>query len=213
MDTPQLPSTLTETPIETPGQSTPEQIYETYIDEILKVLDIKDPTDVSSLKGELLKFSDPTKYQLITAFNKPTFIAKIDGLKEADKKIIELKERYDYILNDDDIKKSWDALLQKLTKLQVYIIIKSIRKSGEKCSEIVQAFSEALDTKMGMVNKILSTNIEEQKGLSKTAAEISEGVVKNPLLRTTQKGGNNTSLYYKYIKYKNKYLRLKELLN
>ena len=179
----------------------PIKVYETYIDDILTVLNITDTDDIKNLKAEL-NFSDTTKYELMAAFTNPEFTNKLTKLKEADKSIIELEAKYEDIFDDKDVKTLWNGLLQKLASLQVYIIIKSIRKSGEKCSEIVQAFSSALDKKMSFVNDILSQNIEEQMTPKKTET----------IKISSLKGGTNyISSYYKYIKYKNKYLKLKNI--
>ena len=83
----------------------------------------------------------------------------------------------------DAIKLSWDKTISTLGKLQGLVILKKI--SSNDCKPVIETLLAAIDKKISVVNEILEQNI-------------------------TQTGGNNINTFKnKYLKYKMKYLNLK----
>lgn len=86
-------------------------------------------------------------------------------------------------IKTDSVKKNFTGLKENLAKLQILILIKTLKES-KSCDDILNNFITILNTKVTTVNNIVENNI-------------------------TQKGGGNNNLYFKkYIKYKTKYLEL-----
>jgi hypothetical protein len=136
-----------------------------------------------------LDVNDEIKKQLIieikgyTNFDKLSFIKnteeKLRELIVADEQIKLLKTQLDNNGGYDET--TWNSLMSGLTKLQALSLI---NKNGD-CKETTDAIINALDAKIKAVNSVLVTNL-------------------NPL-----KGGNIKSYKHKYLKYKSKYLRIK----
>jgi hypothetical protein len=149
----------------------------------------KDSIDISNIN---LDDIPKENIDLIEKILKPT--DKMD--KESNEKIILINKllKTDNELNNfgeqiktDTVKKNFNGLKENLAKLQILILIKTLKES-KSCDDILNNFINILNTKVNTVNNIVQNNIE-------------------------QKGGGNNNLYNnlyfkKYIKYKTKYLEL-----
>jgi hypothetical protein len=107
----------------------------------------------------------------------------IDNLIDADDKLNLFKDK----IKTDKVKKNFDGLKTNLGKLQILILIKSLKKS-ESCDDILDSFIKILNTNVNSMNQIAENNIIQKGGFNKNI---------------------NTNYLNKYIKYKIKYLQLK----
>ena len=109
---------------------------------------------------------------------------KINELLKADEELQKLEAKLEPYYND--IKDQWNLMMKNLGKLQTFIFLKKIEPSN--CGPIINEIITALNTKINTVNEILEENIKSANN---------------------QTGGNTESFKQKYIKYKLKYLNIK----
>jgi hypothetical protein len=155
------------------------------------VLDDVDINNYINQIANVLDVSQDIKNQLIvqikgyTNFDKLSFIKdtqdRLAELITADQQIELLKIQMSNNGGYDET--TWNSLMSGLTKLQVLSLI---NKNGD-CKETTDAIINALDAKIKAVNSVLVTNLNPPR----------------------QRGGNIKSYKHKYLKYKSKYLRIK----
>ena len=109
---------------------------------------------------------------------------KINELLKADEDLKKLEQKLEPYYND--IKDQWNLMMKNLGKLQTFIFLKKIEPSN--CGPIINEIITALNTKINTVNEILEENIKSTNN---------------------QAGGNIDSFKQKYLKYKSKYLHIK----
>ena len=109
---------------------------------------------------------------------------KINELLKADEDLKRLEQKLEPYYND--IKDQWNLMMKNLGKLQTFIFLKKIEPSN--CGPIINEIITALNTKINTVNEILEENIKSTNN---------------------QAGGNIDSFKQKYLKYKSKYLHIK----
>ena len=146
-----------------------------------KILTALDIPSDSNVLQEMIKFNDSEKYKIITN-------EKINNLLEADSKLFELGKRLENEPYYEQIKNQWNLMIKNLAKLQIYIFIKKIDKSN--CGPLIEEIVKALDNKISIVNKIMEENI-------KSIDDENKQII------------NTTKLNNKYLKYKTKYLQIK----
>ncbi len=106
----------------------------------------------------------------------------LQKLLEADHKLKTITDKMNKTILTD-INDNWQKLLSNMGKLQVLLFIKKLETEKPNCSEILNDIITALNTKIETVNNILEVNIK--------------------------KTDENTNTKQKYLKYKSKYLHLK----
>jgi len=111
---------------------------------------------------------------------------KIQQLLEGDDKILDF-ERNQLGNYSKRTNQSFNNMKQNLGKLQILLLIKRIEKTKDN-DEILRAFIDTLNNKLITINDMMLSTFE-LKG-----------------------GGTNDNFYVKYLYYKKKYLKLKELL-
>jgi hypothetical protein len=134
------------------------------------------------------------KLEFVTNFNddqKFTFIEStapfLDRLIEADSRLTDIKNKLeDNKIYSTETKNSWNSMTRNLGRLQTLIFIKDGRKVN--CDEVTKDIIDALDAKITAVNDVIQDKLEQEQ---------------------QQKGGNIKSYKHKYLKYKSKYLRIK----
>ena len=167
--------------VDVSGQPVPIANFTDYIKTILITLGINAETSISILNEMEQKFDDKTKYELV---NNPQIQSSIQKLITSDQEINNLiQPDGELFIYKDAIKTTWDKTLSTLGKLQGLVILKKI--SSNDCKPVIESLLAAIDKKISVVNEILEQNI-------------------------TQTGGNNINKFKnKYLKYKMKYLNLK----
>lgn len=165
------------------GVKTPIEIqnFSDYITNILAALGIDKDTGNAILNEMQTKFDDKTKYELV---NNPDIQSSIQKLITSDQEINNLIQPGGELeIYKDAIQSTWNKTIATLGKLQGLVILKKI--SSNDCKPVIESLLAAIDKKISVVNEILEQNI-------------------------AQTGGNNINTFKnKYLKYKMKYLNLK----
>ncbi len=104
---------------------------------------------------------------------------KLNKLLELDEKLKNISTDLDDTALYGEAKKNWDNMLVNVGKLQALSLI----NKTANCEQITQNIISAIDAKITAVNAVLDQNL--------------------------QTGGNINSYKHKYLKYKSKYLRIK----
>ena len=153
-----------------------------HIDKIVDTGVIDDATG-RTLKIEIAtNFNDDQKFTFIESTAQ-----KLDALIQADIRLTGIKDKLqNNIIYTSETKNRWDSMIEKLARLQTLIFIKDGRKVN--CDEVTKDIIDALDAKITAVNDVIQEKLEQEQ---------------------QQKGGNIKSYKHKYLKYKSKYLRIK----
>jgi hypothetical protein len=167
--------------IDVSGSPIPITNFSDYIRTILSTLGIDNTTGTNILNEMEQKFDDKNKYELV---NNSQIQTSIQKLITSDQEINNLiQPGGELFIYKDAIKSTWDRTIATLGKLQGLVILKKI--SSNDCKPVIESLLAAIDKKISVVNEILEQNI-------------------------TQTGGNNINTFKnKYLKYKMKYLNLK----
>jgi hypothetical protein len=156
---------------------------------IFKALGFTDEIIASKFQSFIDGFSKEDKYKLIYETEK-----YVDSLEVADNELSGLTtgSLAQYM---DQIKVNWESMNEQLAQLQILSLIQ--RK--EDCSGVIKELLNILGKKIETVNGILKQNL----GIS---SEI------NPSVNAQEQNLSSSSAQKKYLKYKNKYLALKNLI-
>jgi hypothetical protein len=153
-----------------------------YIDEIITALGITDTSIKQKIKKDMEIFDQKSKYKIISDSALQKNVVK---LLEADRKLNDLvktggilKTFYDKQENKD----AWDNSMKQVARLQGLIILRKI--SQNDCDGLIKNLLGAFDTKLKAVNTVLESDLKSQAG------------------------GSDNDYLVKYLKYKNKYLKL-----
>jgi len=158
-----------------------EITFDTYLDKIFTALGLDDSMK-ASIKDEFNALNSSDIIIVHEMFDDSKNKEQFDKLFEADIDLQNITLRLKpYNLGD-----KWLKLLSNLAKLQGYIILN--KAQSDNCSELVGAIIAAVDEKISITNQILSSNLKS------SSRPIPADAVDN-----------------KYLKYKNKYLNLKNL--
>jgi len=144
-------------------------------------------TDALHFVGEnKIRFETELKNKFENENDKFKLLQNIDieNLLKADSDLHDLEPKLKPYY--DKVKENWESMLYNLGKLQAIIFLKKLEEPTNNCGEIVNDITKALDNKINIVNKILEENIKTSQ-LEKQHKQ-------------------------KYLKYKTKYLHLKNKL-
>jgi len=169
-------------------QNVPIDRFNDYIRQLGRALSF--PEDqIEVLIQSFQYFNRQDRYRLITDTQR-----YVDNLLIADQ---ELQRLPNTILQSymPDIRDNWNAMNEQLAQLQILSLIQ--RK--EDCSGVIKELLNILGKKIETVNGILKQNL----GIS---SEI------NPSVNAQEQNLSSSSAQKKYLKYKNKYLALKNLI-
>ena len=165
-----------------------------YIDSILKALNINEDREITNkIVEEMKSFNDNAKYKIINDTLLHNNVAK---LIEADTNLNDVFNRSDIqnrIKDKDGVKTEWQKTMSQIARLQGLIILRKI--SENDCDGLIKSLLGAFNQKLEAVNQVLASDLK-QSGQASDNNRI-------------QTGGTNNN-YLKYLKYKNKYLRLRK---
>ena len=146
---------------------------------------------------KIFQFDKNTTIKLSSIFNKYSNNEKytiISNTKEWIDQLIVIDEELQLLVKQGILKKynnniitEWTAMNTELSKLQIL----SLLTKKANCDDVIKGLTDILQKKIEKVNEILEENLNDQSG-----------------------GTNSNDIYiYKYTKYKNKYISLKQKLN
>ena len=169
--------------------STFNDTFNGFAKRIFKALGFTDEIIASKFQSFIDGFSKEDKYKLIYETEK-----YVGSLEVADNELRGLTtgSLAQYM---DQIKDNWESMNEQLAQLQILSLIQ--RK--EDCSGVIKELLGILSKKIESVNGILKQNL----GIS---SEI------NPSVNAQEQNLSSSSAQKKYLKYKNKYLALKNLI-
>ena len=210
--------------------SVPDDNFLFYLGRIFEALDIP-----SEMRGQLVtafgKYNNRDKYIFLQS---PELQKSFDALITADN---QLKALARGALNPhiEKIRASWNQTLYQLSRLQGLAILQKVNESD--CSEVINELLKALNNKLDSVNNIIQSNLEDtakqpasvpvSSSSSSSAAGggggngkpiISFKTAANAALASNRKqkyfavGGSDDLYKAKYLKYKQKYLQIKNNL-
>lgn len=157
--------------------------FNAHIDKIVTT-NVITPDEGTSLKSSMVNlYGDKDKYKFIKATEQ-----QLDELLAADNKLKEISENLNNDIYQAETRKSWKSMMNNLGKLQTLIFIKDGRRAN--CDEVTKQIIDALDQKIKAVNDVIAKNLQQTPVNEQTA-------------------GNIKSYKHKYLKYKSKYLRIK----
>jgi hypothetical protein len=175
--------------------------YNDHVSKIVSYLGIGDDLQ-EYFKNTLSKLTPTDKYNIIKSTGD-----NLDKLEKADKELrsflTRLEKEHPKTVN------SFKELLKNLTKLQVLIFI---NKKSEDCTKIIDDLNKTMNNKIEAVNSIISSSLEKPSEVN--SASVSTKYLKgkrNGLFNLF--GGANIDDNIKYLKYKIKYLKLKNKIN
>jgi hypothetical protein len=170
------------TPSYQPSSQSPVN-YDKFIDNIFKSLGIENES--STIKSELLNLKNSDKIQIMESTQIQGLIKQ---LNDADTKINKLAngDLQNYVNSNND---KWKGMLLEFGRLQALSILKNVSKS-ENCDEKINKIVDAMTEKLSTVNTVLTENL-------------------NPTTNKYLSSGSEFNYFQKYLKYKNKYLLLK----
>jgi hypothetical protein len=125
--------------------------FDTFMDEILKILEI-DSTRRDAILEHLKKFTTSDKIKIIE---------NLDTVKEklfyADRQLINLYNSDTLMKYRANIQTEWNKMTSELAKLQGLIILKKAEK--EDCNGVINSLLSAITTKISTVNEIVESNL------------------------------------------------------
>jgi hypothetical protein len=155
---------------------------------------------MDTIKELKLDFTGVKKIELDDLIN------LVKSLKEADEQLNKLTENSEFKEYANKYKQEWDDFKRGLGKMQSLILLEKIKVTKD-CSSVISLLIGALNQKIKSVNKILEANINP--GQVKQESPAPQPPTPPPLPQ--QVGGAMDEMYKeKYLKYKIKYLKLKQ---
>ena len=195
--------------------STFNQNFNGFAKRIFSALGFTDEVIASKFQSFLDEFSKEDKFKLINDTER--YVASLEAV---DNELKELKigSLAQYM---DQIKDNWDTMNEQLAQLQILSLIQ--RK--EDCSGVIKELLGILSRKIETVNGILKQNLgmatsagantsasAGPSASANTSAGPSASANAGPSSSTNPGAGAGASALKKYLKYKNKYLALKNLI-
>lgn len=154
-----------------------------YIDNIINALGITDINIKQRIEEEMKKFDQKSKYKIISDSALKTNVSKLLKADEELNKLVKtggiLQSFYSKNTNN---KTAWENSMEQVARLQGLIILRKI--SQNDCDGLIKNLLGAFDTKLKAVNTVLESDLRSQAG------------------------GSDNDYLVKYLKYKNKYLKL-----
>jgi len=190
-----------------------------YVAKIISNLGIEGE-NATEIAAKMQSFNDAAKFKII---NDSELKKHLNALEEADqglkKLVLDNGELNDFYTNGrQGNKEAWDKSMKQIALLQGLIILRKI--SQNDCDGLIKNLLKSFDTKLTAVNELLSSDLKADKDGKQTTSPVKDtnSPVKDtnsPVKDTTsqdqdqgQAGGSDYLV--KYLKYKNKYLTLKE---
>tara|TARA_B110000971_G_C19987118_1_gene490133 strand:- start:424 stop:945 length:522 start_codon:yes stop_codon:yes gene_type:complete len=157
------------------------QTFLAYVEQIIVTLGIDEPIR-QQIIDMMTTLDDKSKYKIISDTGLKT---NVDQLLEADKTLNDLVRNgvlKTFYEKGGDNKVAWDDAMSQVARLQGLIILRKI--SQNDCDSLIKTLLGAFNQKLQAVNTVLTSDLNSQAG-----------------------GADNNYLV-KYLKYKNKYLKL-----
>lgn len=151
------------------------------------------------IKNQMGALNEASKFKII---NDTELRKHLEALEKADKELHALVNN-DGVLHNfytngvSDNKKAWDESMKQIAILQGLIILRKI--SQNDCDGLIRNLLKSFDTKLSAVNQLLSSDLKADKD-GKHVDSTDNG--------QDQEGGSGNDYLVKYLKYKNKYLKL-----
>lgn len=167
----------------------------TFLNNVASALGLKhDDYYIIKLKEELSKLSTEQNLRVI---EDPDIGLLITQLISADNELQDFYDEYSATYSEG-FKSSWLELSRQFAKIQAL----SLLDKTANCDEVINDLMKRLHNKLNSVNLILEKNLN--KGITK------KNEIKEPKQEEDEQEGGTYNEYYKkkYIKYKEKYLRL-----
>ena len=186
--------------------STFNQNFNGFAKRIFSALGFTDEVIASKFQSFLDEFSKEDKFKLINDTER-----YIISLETVDNELQTLtKGSLSQYMSQ--IQVNWDSMNEQLAQLQILSLIQ--RK--EDCSGVIKELLSILSKKIKTVNDVLKQNL----GMVNTDTSANTGPSASASANTSASAGPsanpgagaNTSAQKKYLKYKNKYLSLKNLI-
>jgi hypothetical protein len=154
-----------------------------YIDEIITALGITDTSIKQKIKKDMENFDQKSKYKIISDVE---LQKNVKLLLKADNELNNLVKAggilESFYIKKDENKKAWENSMEQVARLQGLIILRKI--SQNDCDGLIKSLLGAFNTKLKAVNTVLDSDLKSQAG------------------------GSDNDYLVKYLKYKNKYLKL-----
>ena len=180
------------------GEPTPQSSkidgYEEKIRRIIGALGLENEDEIL----EHLRNLTSDKYELIQGIE-----AKLVQLLEADAELKQLLERKSIDRN------IYEEFFKNLAKLQGRILVRRIHKA-DTSDQIAQELITAFDNKIKAINELLNHEKNTEPTEVSPQEPITAATTPQPAAADAAAGagGNEKKYYEKYLKYKNKYLKL-----
>ena len=157
-----------------------------YINNIITALGITDENMKMRIEDDMKKFDEKSKYKIISDTKLKD---NINQLLIADNKLHDLVNNggilNSFYTKNGENKQKWDSAMEQVARLQGLIILRKI--SYNDCDGLIKTLLGAFNNKLAVVNNLLASDLESKKTLI---------------------GGSDNDYLVKYLKYKNKYLKL-----
>jgi hypothetical protein len=155
-----------------------------YVETIITALGITDENMKQKIEEEMSIFDEKSKYKIISDI---ALKENVKLLLDADEKLHNLVKEGGILhsfYDKRDNKEVWEKSMEQVARLQGLIILRKI--SHNDCDGLIKSLLGAFDTKLKAVNTILESDLNHKE----------------------QAGGSGNDYLVKYLKYKNKYLKL-----
>jgi hypothetical protein len=176
-----------------------------YVAKIISNLGIVGDNETEITK-QMESLNNASKFKII---NDTKLRAHLEALETADKQLHALVnnggELHNFYNGVSGNKEAWDESMKQIAILQGLIILRKI--SQNDCDGLIKNLLKSFDTKLKAVNELLSSDLKADKDGKQTTSPDQNTT--SPVKDTTLEGQNGGSDYLvKYLKYKNKYLKL-----
>lgn len=153
-----------------------------YIDNIITALGITDTNIKQRIEEEMKKFDQKSKYKIISDSALKKNVSQLLRADEELNKLVRTNGTLRSFYDKQENKKAWENSMEHVARLQGLIILRKI--SQNDCDGLIKNLLGAFDTKLKAVNTVLESDLKSQAG------------------------GSDNDYLVKYLKYKNKYLKL-----
>jgi hypothetical protein len=171
-----------------------------YVGKIISNLGIEGEY-AEQITKQMVALNDASKFKII---NDTELRKHLEALETADKELHALVNN-DGVLHNfytngvSDNKKAWDESMKQIAILQGLIILRKI--SQNDCDGLIRNLLKSFDTKLTAVNELLSSDLKADKDGKHVDSPTTDN-------GQDQEGGSGNDYLVKYLKYKNKYLKL-----
>ena len=175
-----------------------------YVDTIMNALGITDDVMKKKIEEEMRNFDKKSKYKIISDSELQTNVKRlIDADEKLQKLVNEEGILHSFYTKNIENKQAWDESMEQVARLQGLIILRKI--SHNDCDGLIKSLLGAFDTKLQAVNELLSSDLKADKDGKQTTSPVQDKPLSDQD-QDQQFGGSDYLV--KYLKYKNKYLKL-----